>query len=212
MKNFIKFTATLSILSTILFACGESTPTALTTAAGAASGICTSNSNCPSGQTCNVAWGTCVSSNPADLCAGVTCTVSNQTCNAATGICVTNAGCTSGSVTCSTGQYCEQDTASANYGTCQTPKVNGQPCSESNNGADCATSDATYKTCDFIVDSLCGIAWSATPITPCDSHAQCRVESNGMPQYCDLNCDTGSPNTCWGTKAPGYVCKDNYQF
>lgn len=225
MKNFINFTVTLSILSTILFACAGSTTTALTRAGGAATGVCASNTDCPSGQTCNVAWGTCMS-NSTDLCAGVTCTVSGQTCNAATGICVTNAGCasTSGSITCSTGQYCEQDPASANYGSCQTPKANGQPCSSYNSGADCATSLPSYPTCDPF-NGTCGIGenhFTCTKQYQCASGLFCDLDGSacGQGHCCDQNtsavnnCTTGSSGAnCYnGSDASthGYQCASCY--
>ena len=197
MKNFIKFTATLSALSIILFACGGSSGTL--TRSGGASTKCTSNSDCASGQTCNVDWGTCIQPNETDPCAGVTCN-SNETCNSV-GACVAAVGCTS-NAECASTQFCELYSAAAEYHTCVTKKVNGQPCHLINGpGNDCISSTLAHKTCDFALDSICGIGWRADPsgsggpYCENDSDVQCR---GGL--YCATSSDGNdvAVNRCYG--------------
>ena len=204
MKNFIKITATLSTLSIILFACGGSTSSTLTRSGGAST-RCTSDSDCASGSTCNVDWGTCVSPTETNLCLGVTC-AENETCNSTTGACVAVVGCTS-NADCASTEFCELYSTATEYQTCVTKKANGQPCHLANSGSDCVTSTLLHKTCDYAKDSICGIGWRADPSGNngpyCESQEQCRDSS--------LYCDVLGNHRCYGKKLLNFNCDHDYE-
>ncbi len=206
MKYYVSFIATLFLSSIVFFACGGTSTTL--SRSGGASLRCLSDSDCSNGYTCNVEWGTCIAPEEVDPCEGVTCGA-NETCS--NGACIALVACTS-NADCAGTEYCELYQGLPESNKCMPKKANGQPCHMVNGpGNDCASSTVLRKTCDFALDSICGIGWRSDPswgAPPCESDAQCR---DGL--YCATSADGNdlTVNRCYGKKDLTVHCKTNHQ-